>query len=76
MQDMNEVLNDVHGSLGKLQESYPDFMKAFHGFMVSSEKEGAISAKNKELISVALSVAKQCQWCIAFHVKNALDAGE
>lgn len=72
---MNDVLNEVNGSLGMLKEKHPEFMKAFHGFMVESEKEGALPAKTKELISVALSVAKQCKWCIAFHVKNALDAG-
>jgi AhpD family alkylhydroperoxidase len=75
MENMNEILSEVHTSLGTLREEYPGFMKAFGAFMGEVEKEGALSHKTKELISVALSVACKCKWCIAFHVKNALDAG-
>lgn len=31
--------------------------------------------KEKELINTALAVAAQCEWCIAFHVRNAAQAG-
>ena len=75
MEDMNENLKEVKESLTQLGEEYPDLMKAFSSFMGAVEKEGALSHKIKELISVALSVVKECKWCIAFHVKNALDAG-
>ncbi|MBD3389288.1 MAG: carboxymuconolactone decarboxylase family protein [Candidatus Altiarchaeales archaeon] len=75
MEQMNDVLGEVNGSLKLLNERYPEQMKAFGSFMRSAEKEGTLSHKSKELISIALSVAKHCRWCIAFHVKNALDAG-
>ena len=75
MKDMNMILGEVNGSLKMLSEKYPEQMKAFGSFMHSVEKEGALSRKNKELISIALSIATHCKWCIAFHVKNALDAG-
>jgi len=75
MDDMNQVLGELQGSIQDLQKEYPDFMKAFHGFMDTTENDGAISKKNKEIICVSLSVVKQCKWCIAFHVKNALNAG-
>jgi len=58
-----------------LSNLYPKQMKAFMGFMDEVEKEGALSIKTKELISVALSVALHCKWCIAIHVKNALESG-
>jgi AhpD family alkylhydroperoxidase len=29
----------------------------------------------KELINVGLAVGAQCEWCIAFHVKQAIKAG-
>ena len=66
---------EVKRSLAHLGKDYPDFMKAFSGFMGEVEKEAALSKKSKELISIALSVACKCKWCISFHVKNALDAG-
>ena len=31
--------------------------------------------KSKELIAIACAVLAHCEWCIAFHVKGALDAG-
>ena len=75
MDEMKEVLGEVNDSLKALGEKYPQQMKAFGSFMHSAEKEGALSHKNKELISIALSVATHCKWCIAYHVRQALDAG-
>jgi AhpD family alkylhydroperoxidase len=75
MEDMNKLLGEVKQSLGRLGRDYPDVMKAFSSFMGEVEEPGALDAKTKELIAVSLSVACKCKWCIAFHVKNALDAG-
>lgn len=75
MESMNDTLNELNNSLGTLSSEYPHQMKAFIGFMGEVEKEGALSVKTKELISVALSVVAHCKWCIAFHVKNAVGAG-
>ncbi|MBD3260214.1 MAG: carboxymuconolactone decarboxylase family protein [Candidatus Altiarchaeales archaeon] len=75
MDSMKDVLDEVDGSLKFLGKQYPNQMKAFGNFMQSAEKEGALSHKNKELISIALSVATHCRWCIAHHVKQALEAG-
>ncbi len=50
-------------------------MQPFSSFLKSVEEKGALDTKTKELISVSLSIATRCKWCIAFHVKNALDAG-
>ena len=75
MEDMKQTLTEVKRSLAHLGREYPDLMKSFSGFMGEVEKEGALSVKTKELISIALSVACKCKWCIAHHVKSALDAG-
>jgi AhpD family alkylhydroperoxidase len=34
-----------------------------------------LDRKHKELIAVAISVAVQCEGCIAYHVHDALQAG-
>jgi len=75
MEDMKKTLGEVKRSLGELGKEYPELMKTFSGFMGAVEKEGALSHKVKELISISLSIVAKCKWCIAFHVKNALDAG-
>ena len=75
MESMNDIFEEVNDSLKNLSRSYPEQMRTYGSFMHSAEKEGVLSHKTKELISIALSVATHCKWCIAFHVKNALDAG-
>ncbi len=75
MENVSELLKEVEESIERLRKEYPGFMKAFGNFMGEAEKEGRLPAKTKELISIALSVATHCKWCIAFHVKKAMDAG-
>ncbi len=72
---MAQKLEDVKRLIGKLQQQQPDSIKKFLGFMTSVEQAGALDVKHKELINVGLAVAAQCEWCIALHVKGALDAG-
>ena len=35
----------------------------------------ALDRKTKELINIGISISAQCEWCIAFHARAALDAG-
>jgi AhpD family alkylhydroperoxidase len=37
--------------------------------------ETSLDTKTQELIKVALSAASQCEWCISFHVREALKNG-
>jgi AhpD family alkylhydroperoxidase len=73
--DMKQVLDDVYQGLGRLQKEFPDKMKPFGEFMKATGGPGKLDVKTKELISVALSVKSQCEYCIAYHVKLALDSG-
>ena len=75
MARMSEKLEQIKRLIGKLQQQQPENIKNFLNFMTSVEKEGALSTKEKELINVGLAVAAQCEWCIALHVKGAIDAG-
>ena len=52
-----------------------NYLDAVMNLMQQAEKPGALTTKEKELISVALGIAAHCEYCIAVHVKNALDAG-
>lgn len=75
MENTNDLLNEVGSSMARLQKEYPAYMTPFGMFMKKAEGDGALSIKIKEIISVALAVSSGCKWCIAIHVKNALDAG-
>jgi AhpD family alkylhydroperoxidase len=75
MGEMGEMLKEVDGLIGNLQNKYPSEINAFLNFMKSAESGPALTACEKELINVGIAVATQCQWCIAFHVKHAAAAG-
>ena len=72
---MKTTLDEVHQLVEKMGEMYPRLAGPFMVFLRRVEEKGVLDTKTKELISVALSVAAKCKWCIAFHTKNALDAG-
>jgi AhpD family alkylhydroperoxidase len=63
------VLNQLLG------EQYPVESKAFGNFVHQAESGKALNMKTKELINIALSVASQCESCIAIHVNQAVQAG-
>ena len=59
-------------ALGSLQ---PDVMKAFASLHTAGSAAGALDAKTKELIALAIAVATHCDDCIAFHTHDALKHG-
>ena len=61
--------------LKKLGELSPDAWKAFVAFDEAAFKDGAIPAKYKELIAVAVALTTQCPYCIEIHAKKAKKAG-
>jgi AhpD family alkylhydroperoxidase len=73
--DMGHYYQQLTDALQTMGEVAPEYLKAFMGFVEQAEKEGALSTKMKELIAIALSITAHCIFCIAFHVKNALEAG-
>src|SRR4026209_2678500 len=59
----------------KMNELAPELMKAFWAFDKAAVAEGAIPAKYKELIAVAVALTTQCPYCIDIHSSNARKAG-
>jgi AhpD family alkylhydroperoxidase len=70
--DMNMAYDRFIDLMNELGKDYPEYTNSFMGFFKQAEKSGALDAKTKELISIALSVKSQCEYCVAFHVKNAI----
>ncbi|MGC8544930.1 carboxymuconolactone decarboxylase family protein [Athalassotoga sp.] len=73
--DMNRYYDQFMDVMKTLGENSPEYIKGFGEFVKAGEKNGALSSKFKELISVALSVVTQCPYCVAYHVKNAIKEG-
>jgi len=61
--------------LKKLGELAPETFKAFVAFDELAYKAGAIPAKYKELMAVAVALTTQCPYCIEIHSSRAKQAG-
>ena len=61
--------------LKKMDSLAPQVMKAFWAFDKAAVAAGAIPAKYKELIAVAVALTTQCPYCIDIHSGNAREAG-
>ncbi len=59
----------------KRHELAPAIDDAFRAFSKQVFAEGALSAKTKQLIAVAVAHVTQCPYCIRGHTKAALRAG-
>jgi AhpD family alkylhydroperoxidase len=59
----------------KMKEQAPDIARAFGGFHQTIMKEGALSAREKELIALGIGLAQSCAPCINLHVQGSLKAG-
>jgi AhpD family alkylhydroperoxidase len=57
------------------RELAPDIDRAFHEFSRAVFKAGALDAKTKQLIAVAVAHVTQCPYCIRGHTKGARREG-
>ncbi|WP_433706596.1 carboxymuconolactone decarboxylase family protein [Paraburkholderia sacchari] len=72
--------NSMHPQSGpeiarRRRELAPDVLAAFRAFSTSVFADGALPAKMKQLIAVAVAHVTQCPYCIRGHTKEALKAG-
>lgn len=70
MYDVNNIKK-----LGKFDKLVPESWKAFLAWDKAVMADGAIPAKTKELIAVAVAMTTQCPYCIEIHNKKARAAG-
>jgi AhpD family alkylhydroperoxidase len=64
-------MTEVAALTKRLKAEFPNETKSFLNFFKEAENGPNLDAKHKELTNVALAVATQCEWCIAFHTRNA-----
>lgn len=72
---MPERLKQVNASTASLAAKIPDTYKGFKALHEASGRDGALPAKIKELMSLAISIAVRCDGCIAFHTQRSLKLG-
>lgn len=75
MKDYSTIADDYHKGFGNLAKDIPEAVAGFQGLMVAATKEGALSAKTKELIAFAIGITVRCDGCLAHHSQAVLKAG-
>jgi AhpD family alkylhydroperoxidase len=69
------LTQQISGQLAELRSNTPEVMKSFGALGRAALTEGALDAKTKELIALALGVASHCDPCIGFHAKALVALG-
>ena len=59
----------------KMKQAAPLIVRGFGALFASVMKDGALKAKEKELVALGIAVAQRCEPCIRLHVQKCLHAG-
>lgn len=70
MHDMKQL-----GKLETLNSNAKEGMDAFWAFDKAAFSDGAINAKNKQLLALSAAMTTQCPYCIELHTDAARKAG-
>ena len=63
------LIKDINDNLGPFRKSQSQALLGFGQLAKAAMAEGAVSAKHKELIALAIGITQHCSGCVGFHVK-------
>lgn len=75
MEQFHQVQDELREPYRQLREAIPDVSEAYGALHDAAMKEGALSAKFKELVALAISITRECDGCIAAHARGAVRRG-
>jgi AhpD family alkylhydroperoxidase len=67
--DHGSLIHDINESLAPFRKAQPDAMAGFGQLARAAMTDGALGARQKELIALAIGITQHCSGCIGFHVK-------
>ncbi|MDJ1017893.1 MAG: carboxymuconolactone decarboxylase family protein [Paracoccaceae bacterium] len=73
--DWKSHLDEQSANLAEFRRTHPAAGQGFTAMHKASMVDGALSAKEKELIALAIGIATRCVDCIGFHLRAAIKAG-
>lgn len=65
----------LEARLAQLGQELPGPMSGFARLHKKAVEDGALSAKVKEMMALAISIVVGCDGCIAYHTHDAVQAG-
>ena len=75
MTNAKETLDDLRSPIQALRGQIPEVFDGYGAMSTAAFADGALDAKTKELIALAIAVTKQCDGCIASHARAAARRG-
>lgn len=75
MKRHDEVLDDLREPTKSLRRAIPEVWAGFVSLHGAAMSDGAVPARVKEAVALAMSTIKRCDGCIAYHAKAAAEAG-
>ena len=70
-----QLVSEANRRFVELRRERPEEIAAFGEYLRRARKAGALSAKVKELINLAIALATHCTLCVVRHTKMSLEQG-
>jgi AhpD family alkylhydroperoxidase len=70
-----EVIGDIRDPARELREQIPDVLAGYAAMQRAAMTDGALPARVKEVIALAIAVTRECDGCIAAHALGAARRG-
>ena len=75
MTSARETQDELKAAGRKLRAAIPGVYRGYGALHQAAMGDGALSAKTKELIALAIAVTRECDGCIAAHARSAHRSG-
>jgi AhpD family alkylhydroperoxidase len=75
MTHAHETLNELREAGRELRQAIPDVYAGYASTQAAVMVDGALPARIKELIALAIAVTRECDGCIAAHARSSAAAG-
>ncbi len=75
MSEYREIIADLAEPTRDLRRAIPEVWAGFSTLHRAAVADGALPARVKELMALAIAVVKECDGCIAYHAKSAARRG-
>lgn len=68
--DWKHFIKEAEAELAVYAKGLPGTMQGFAKMGEAAKKEGMLSPKTRELISLAIAIRSQCDHCIGYHART------
>ena len=75
MAHYHDLLDELAPPARELRSAIPDVFSGYAEMARGAMGEGALDAKTKELIALAIGITRECDGCIAAHARGAARRG-